>query len=1055
MTEWDFAYTFIDPYGKKKIFHWDRTTKALSTTSVVQAFEDKKSRFSNELIQEFQRRPEYFALYVVSLPARNSGLPYWVQATWQEADILITDFLERVSVIDTDYSPHIINIEIAPKEVSDKRLLKARGADHSRRFTMSSKPETETKEITEDTPAPLPSNNQLQSQEDQGFLTHKDDLPEKFDTSGDHAKATSNSQPSPASWSAGDKPLGETSSRPSVACTAAAAIPMTAVDDMPAVVGGYYLLKIRHPLIQQQPFPQAFEMGSLPDTEELQLTTFGVLMSVEYLMTKATFLEAFEPKVGPQTYEAWRTEQMNIGSADATTIMATVPIRFELVVHKGLHPGKGLEPDVDILESTGTDHATPCIAPLSITTSPPYSSAFSDVKRQDKVIDRVVSSEGPVPSNKVLHPVRLCGHTAPRKECWRCHMDPTFSFRADLRAVTPTVRAIAASPPNDTAVTPTNNRPQSERSAEERRWAYYKESSASSTNASQSTDEQPATTETVGDEARSPNAEIAKIHQAVKAYAALDPICLAHKATAASPRYRGDSSSERILVDTPSVQSLQKTVTEMPANESPEVSESDTTGAFRNSSSEDFVHVPNAAHSQPLQRISTREYFDELIAAHTDNEISIKLLRIMQEEQVSPASSLGLKLLDLSKELRVVPLPEQLRAAKEDDSRSVVSLIAEDRKLAENKMNELATILKQITVKIGLDVQDPHEHKSREEITESSVEAVQRKDEKAELLEEEEDVGQISVGYEEPRQELEQEIKEVEAGPVTIKDENSDCATPKVSFSDLMSSSRQVIDSVNAIKSPYGAREPVPSPTLTAGPQRLLERLQQRSKALADYFNDAADSAADTNGRQHETPETSRHHPTAAAESIASQQGAEPTIQPMNSSFARTQQVDYPYKSSVKPASPFNDPKADPMRLPNVPNCHTGLYYPTDVWARMSRGYPPIYTGYRQANDHNMYAESPHPLEGFLHPHYINQTHQRMMRTPDQPNTSQQNMSQQNMFNHFWPSTSNQSGPTSYTPSGAYACGPTHPHGAYPTPPYQAAWRQQLPALSPGQQRPF
>lgn len=104
-----------------------------------------------------------------------------------------------------------------------------------------------------------------------------------------------------------------------------------------------------------------------------------------------------------------------------------------------------------------------------------------------------------------------------------------------------------------------------------------------------------------------------------------------------------------------------------------------------------------------LKRIPTSEYFDQLLLDQRNSTASNRLLRVLKDERVAPASSLGLKLLDLVKALRIGdelgPGPKQTTPKEEQTRKSGLEPI-------EQRLNDFADMLNHIAAAVGVNVVD-------------------------------------------------------------------------------------------------------------------------------------------------------------------------------------------------------------------------------------------------------------------------------------------------------------------------------------------------------------
>ncbi|WWC88581.1 uncharacterized protein L201_003493 [Kwoniella dendrophila CBS 6074] len=181
-------------------------------------------------------------------------------------------------------------------------------------------------------------------------------------------------------------------------------------------------------------------------------------------------------------------------------------------------------------------------------------------------------------------------------------------------------------------------------------------------------------------------------------------------------------------------------------------------------------------YGEQLERITSRGYIEELIASPGNTTASNRLLRIMQAENVSPASSFGLKLLDLAKALKT-------------DGELAPSKPAEDVQLSQqvtkigDQLNSFADMVNHIAEKVGVDLA----HSSDGEDDEHDAEST----------------------------------------PMTPAPPKSPSG---ITFSQLAMTGHKVNESIDAIKSPYAATRTL-SPTITqARPLSLAELLEQAGR---------------------------------------------------------------------------------------------------------------------------------------------------------------------------------------------------------------------------------
>ncbi|WWC70789.1 uncharacterized protein I206_104741 [Kwoniella pini CBS 10737] len=98
-----------------------------------------------------------------------------------------------------------------------------------------------------------------------------------------------------------------------------------------------------------------------------------------------------------------------------------------------------------------------------------------------------------------------------------------------------------------------------------------------------------------------------------------------------------------------------------------------------------------------LERVTSRDYLDDLVDGSGNTTASNRLLRIMQAENVSPASSLGLKLLDLAQALRV---DGELAPSKPEPQ--IDNTTSKKVDVIENRLNDFADMLNHIAETVGV-----------------------------------------------------------------------------------------------------------------------------------------------------------------------------------------------------------------------------------------------------------------------------------------------------------------------------------------------------------------
>lgn len=103
-----------------------------------------------------------------------------------------------------------------------------------------------------------------------------------------------------------------------------------------------------------------------------------------------------------------------------------------------------------------------------------------------------------------------------------------------------------------------------------------------------------------------------------------------------------------------------------------------------------------------LHRVETRDYLDELQSREGNTTASIRLLRIIKEEGVAPASQLGVKLLDLVKALRVDG--ELGPSSAQSSAQEVATAVAQP---VHDRLDRFAEMLDHIAFKVGVNVVEP------------------------------------------------------------------------------------------------------------------------------------------------------------------------------------------------------------------------------------------------------------------------------------------------------------------------------------------------------------
>ncbi|WVF69215.1 hypothetical protein IAT40_003991 [Kwoniella sp. CBS 6097] len=1104
MTKWVVGVMFINPWSKDRVRHTIRELP--DTAAIVEAFEEIEKNLGKTFDEDVQTDPRQLSLYVYSsAAAETTSVPCWFRFMCQEAGPTLAVFLQVVSEVNTYDSPHVIIMHIFPKSESDKRLAAFGGSlsDRSRRFTLPKIVEARNVKTVRLSPS-----NNLKVSGGPSSSSKVPPSPAKNTATNHTAGLTVTQAQYPNQTVEAGSFLDKKPVNKSVAITSAhdkSIYDDTADGSTPVT----HLFKIYRPYTQSLLLEIPVNINFLPTVEEVQCKAFVALREADWPgMTEDTFNKRYVLVVGQMsnnrsTYEAWRNHQIK-GKSTTSATNAPTEVSIIFLLRQGSTPksGTGLGMDSHTSNSDNSPAHIPAMTLGRSTLGRPYDQSY--IEAQDRKIHRTVSRINPTTSSKSEHSAPLCGHATPQKECWRCHMNPIFhpgsppscpagrGQNSSSESPSPQSQPATEVRTNNIAHSSAPWTDRSAKSTEEQRWAYYKQSSTLTAGPSQPVGSQQVKEQTYGADAASSQPEVQKVNEAIKAHAAPDSVCLAVKSAAAVPELPDTTSGGSPHVDDQSVKSSQESVSRSPKNmpSSDSNSELDTASSPSACSDEGFVHVTSSGGSQPLQRGSTRDYFDELIAAPDNSPTSINLLRIMQEEQVSPASSLGLKLLDFTKELQKTPKFAGSKTCTMDDThQSIISALAEDRKAAESRMDEMATMLKQIAIKVGVDSEEEQKLSSRQETIDANESAESRGDKTPKEVESERmmkfagEVGEeldrtlsmlkvpTSNGIsteEEPSPEAPVPKKE-QAQPVLLKDDDSDseCATPKVSFSDLMSSSRQVINSVNAIHSPYQSRGPLPSPSPFASPKHLLERLMQRSEQLADAVKEpkVAEPAGEAVQQQLESPEPSIQHLHSGAATQASRpsldiDGIHRSMNPQVSSEPYHVRF-HPYNTFTMLASPLDNDPADPKAFPSGSFSHAGHAYPMNAWFQPSTSTPAAYSSYGQVEVSNAAStDQPTPYEGYrYHPYWVNEAQQRMMSTPAHYQAHRSPVEQyMNGHGYHWPAFPHQLGQQAFVQplSHGYAYGPSHE--TYPTAmaAHQHQWGQQLPNVSPTvHQRPF
>ncbi|WVW84714.1 hypothetical protein I302_106749 [Kwoniella bestiolae CBS 10118] len=221
------------------------------------------------------------------------------------------------------------------------------------------------------------------------------------------------------------------------------------------------------------------------------------------------------------------------------------------------------------------------------------------------------------------------------------------------------------------------------------------------------------------------------------------------------------------------------------------------------------------ALGHPLERVTSRDYLEDLITSSGNTTASTRLLRIMQAESVSPASSLGLKLLDLAKALRTDGELAPARPVEDTTTNKKVENI-------ENRLNEFADMLYHIAENVGV-------------ASDTSSTASSSVDEDDEDRSTTATVGDVPCG---------------------------------LSFSQLAIAGQQVNKSIDAIQSPYKTNEPLPDTPIVPSARPDLGNLVREAQQLekeedkhnhppkVDQPQDAGEIKVSSTTRQMRTPIT-------------------------------------------------------------------------------------------------------------------------------------------------------------------------------------------------------
>ncbi|WWC96144.1 hypothetical protein V866_003011 [Kwoniella sp. B9012] len=197
--------------------------------------------------------------------------------------------------------------------------------------------------------------------------------------------------------------------------------------------------------------------------------------------------------------------------------------------------------------------------------------------------------------------------------------------------------------------------------------------------------------------------------------------------------------------------------------------------------------VSNSPSNLPLERVTSRDFLEDLISSSGNTTASTRLLRIMQAESVSPASSLGLKLLDLAKALRTDGELTPSKPVEDTTTNKKVETI-------EDRLNEIADMLNHIAESVGVALD-----------TSSSPSTISDDDE--------DEYGSTTAT-----------VGEIPSG---------------LSFSQLAIAGQQVSESIDAIQSPYRttvsllATPTVPSAKADLG--KLVEEAEKLEKEEVDH----------------------------------------------------------------------------------------------------------------------------------------------------------------------------------------------------------------------------
>ncbi|KAK6908150.1 hypothetical protein I203_102151 [Kwoniella mangroviensis CBS 8507] len=203
--------------------------------------------------------------------------------------------------------------------------------------------------------------------------------------------------------------------------------------------------------------------------------------------------------------------------------------------------------------------------------------------------------------------------------------------------------------------------------------------------------------------------------------------------------------------------------------------------------------VPNTTSEHSLERVTSRGYLEDLISSSGNTTASTRLLRIMQAESVSPASSLGLKLLDLAKALRTDGELAPSKPVENTTTNTKVEII-------ENRLNEFADMLNHIAESVGVAL-DTSSSSSSSSSSPSTI---------SDEIEDEDGSTTATVG-------------EIPSG---------------LSFSQLAIAGQQVNESIDAIQSPYRTTVSLlETPTVPSAKADLGKLVEEAEKLEKEEVN--------------------------------------------------------------------------------------------------------------------------------------------------------------------------------------------------------------------------